>query len=62
MNSEKEPLTTVNFTREEIFGLLTLLSSDDCPYPIWDDIANKIRMSKDKEIDAVEKKQDMINE
>jgi hypothetical protein len=55
MNSEKEHLTTVNFTREEIFGLLNLLSNDDCQFPIWDDIANKIRMSKDKEIDAVEK-------
>ena len=55
MNSDKEPLITVNFTREEIFGLLNLLSNDDCPYPIWDDIANKIRMIKDKEIDTVEK-------
>jgi hypothetical protein len=57
MNSEKEPLITVNFTREEIFALLNLLSNDDCPYPIWDDIANKIRMSNKakKEIDAVEK-------
>ncbi|MDF2736840.1 MAG: hypothetical protein K0S93_696 [Nitrososphaeraceae archaeon] len=55
MNSEKEPMIKVNFTREEIFGLLNLLSNDDCPYPIWDNIANKIRMSKDKEIDAVEK-------
>ena len=57
MNSEKEPLKTVIFTREEIFALLNLLSNDDCPYPIWDDIANKIRMgNKDKkEIDAVEK-------
>lgn len=61
MNSEKEPLITGNF-REEIFALLNLLSNDDCPHPIWNDIANKIRMSKDKEIDAVEKKQDMINE
>ena len=43
-------------------GLLNLLSNDDCPFPIWDDIANKIRMSKDKEIDAVGKKQDMMNE
>jgi hypothetical protein len=55
MNSEKEQLTIVNFTREEIFGLLNLLSNDDCPFPIWGDITNKIRMSKDKEIDAVEK-------
>ena len=55
MNSEKEPLTTGNFTREEIFRLLNLLSSDDCPFPIWEDIANKIRMSKDKGIDAVKK-------
>jgi hypothetical protein len=57
MNSEKEPLITVNFTREEIFALLNLLSNDDCPYPIRDDIANKIRMSNKakKEIDAVEK-------
>ncbi|HEU5172911.1 MAG TPA: hypothetical protein VFT83_05210 [Nitrososphaeraceae archaeon] len=57
MNSEKEPLITVNFSREEIFALLNILSNDDCPYPIWDDIANKIRMSNKgkKERDAVEK-------
>jgi hypothetical protein len=57
MNSKKEPLITVNFSREEIFALLNILSNDDCPYPIWDDIANKIRMSNKakKEIDAVEK-------
>jgi hypothetical protein len=55
MNSNK-PFTTVNFTREKIFALLNLLSNDDCPYPIWNDIANKIRMSKDEEIDAVERK------
>ena len=41
--------------KEEIFALLNLLSKDDCPYPIWDDIANKIRRSKDKELNAVEK-------
>jgi hypothetical protein len=34
MNSEKEQLTIVNFTREEIFGLLNLLSNDDRPFPI----------------------------
>ena len=50
MNSNK-PFTTVNFTREKIFALLNLLSNDDCPYPIWNDIANKIRMSKDEEVD-----------
>jgi hypothetical protein len=62
MNSEKEPLIAVNFTREEIFALLNLLSNDDCPYPIWDDITNKIRMSKDEEVNAVERKQDMMEE
>ena len=56
MNSSKEPLTTVNFTREKIFALLNLLSNDDCPYPIWNDIANKIRMSKDEEVDERNKK------
>ena len=61
MNSEKEPLITGNF-REEIFALLNLLSNDDCPHPIWDDIAKKIRMSKDEDIAAVERKQDMIKE
>jgi hypothetical protein len=55
MSSEKEPITTVSFTREKIFGLLNLISHDDCPYPIWDDIANKIRITRDKEIDAVKK-------
>jgi hypothetical protein len=35
--------------KEEIFALLNLLSDDDCPHPIWNDIANKIRMSKDKD-------------
>ena len=62
MKSDKEPLITVNFTREEIFALLNLLSNDDCPHPIWDDIANRIRMSKDEEVDAVERKQDMMKE
>ena len=56
MNSNKESLTTVNFTREKIFALLNLLSNDDCPYPIWNEIANKIRMSKDKDEDEEEKK------
>lgn len=54
MNSDKEPFITANFTREEIFALLNLLSDDDCPHPIWNDIANKIRMNKDK--DEEEKK------
>jgi hypothetical protein len=45
-SANKEPLTTVNFTKEKIFALLNLLSDDDCPYPIWNDIANK--MSKDE--------------
>ena len=56
MNFEKEHLTTVNFTREKIFALLNLLSNDDCPYPIWNDIANKIRMSKDEEVAVEENK------
>ena len=56
MNSKQEPKTTVNFTRVEIFGLLNLLSNDDCPYPIWDDIANKIRMIKDEEGEEKKKK------
>jgi hypothetical protein len=51
MNSTKEPITTVNFTREKIFALLNLLSNDDCPYPIWNDIADKIRIIKDEEVD-----------
>lgn len=55
MNSEKEPLITGNF-REEIFALLNLLSNDDCPHPIWNDIANKIRMSKDEEVAVEENK------
>jgi hypothetical protein len=50
MNSEQGPKTTVNYTREKIFALLTLLSNDDCQYPIWDNIANKMRMSKDEEV------------
>ena len=62
MKSEKEPLITVNFTREEIFALLNLLSNDDCPHPIWDDIAKKIRMSKDEDIADVERKQDIMKE
>jgi hypothetical protein len=49
MNNNKEPLTTVNFTSEKIFALLNLLSDDDCPHPLWNDIANKIKMSKDDE-------------
>jgi hypothetical protein len=53
-SADKEPLTTVNFTREKIFALLNLLSNDDCPYPIWNDIANIIRMGENK--DEEEKK------
>jgi len=53
-SDDKDPLITVNFTREEIFALLKLLSDEDCPHPIWNDIANKIRMSND--IDEEEKK------
>lgn len=56
MNSEKEPLITVNFSREEIFALLNILSNDDCPYPIWDDIANKIRMSNKGKKETLQKK------
>ena len=37
--------------KEEIFALLNLLSDDDCPHPIWNDIANKIRSNKDEEIE-----------
>ena len=48
---DKEPLTTVNYTRKEVFALLNLLSADDCPYPIWNDIANKIKMSEDEKVD-----------
>ena len=44
--------------KEEIFALLNLLSDDDCPHPIWNDIANKIRMSKDK--DEEEKKKTLV--
>jgi hypothetical protein len=47
--ADKEPLITLNFTSEEIFALLNLLSDEDCPHPIWNDIANKIRTSKDEE-------------
>ena len=42
--------------KEEIFALLNLLSDDDCPHPIWNDIANKIRMSKDEEVEEKIKK------
>ena len=56
MNYNKEPFTTVNFTREKIFALLNLLSNDDCPYPIWNDIADKIRMSKDEDEEEKKKK------
>jgi hypothetical protein len=55
-SADKEPLTTVNFTREKIFALLNLLSNDDCQYPIWNDIANIIRMGKNKDEDEEEKK------
>ena len=59
MNSNKEPTTKLNFTREKIFALLNLLSNDDCPYPIWNDIANKIRMSKNEEVEKI-KRNDFI--
>jgi hypothetical protein len=55
-SADKEPLTTVTYTRKEIFALLNLLSADDCPYPIWNYIANKIRMSKDKDEEEKKKK------
>ena len=53
--STKQKQKMKSADKEEIFALLNLLSDDDCPHPIWNDIANKIRMSKDKEIDTIEK-------